>query len=285
MMLKKTLSKVQTSLDRHPKTCLQTYIPNKNVDIEWIINDLKKHFGIECEMEFLSSLPTYSSSPDMRSELINIFCGNKRQLIFLDPEQLEEVTLSILESVILFSFGSYGNIRPIIIVLLKPILPELEVLHPILSVIKAVGNCIEFNRNKDIACSISNSFKCDITTEETVPPEVVGKGIEAVCRYLGYKEKGSLKIFQARGMIVGCAGAGKTTLLRRMIGQDVKKIKDEVTSTRGLQIYRSVFVLDNHSLISLNKSEKTLLSKNGQLTWKIREEGGEGLFIKAKLYF
>ncbi|XP_062611607.1 uncharacterized protein LOC134273332 isoform X2 [Saccostrea cucullata] len=48
-------------------------------------------------------------------------------------------------------------------------------------------------------------------------------------------------------MLVGCTGAGKTTLLYRLMGRTPQEI-DEITSTRGLQIYEYVFTLKDGTI-------------------------------------
>ncbi|XP_062618768.1 probable serine/threonine-protein kinase roco5 [Saccostrea cucullata] len=61
-------------------------------------------------------------------------------------------------------------------------------------------------------------------------------------------------MYHASGMIIGCAGSGKTTLLERLKGIDLEKIKNNIRSTRGVDINKDIF--DVTDTIQVNYSSQ-----------------------------
>lgn len=58
--------------------------------------------------------------------------------------------------------------------------------------------------------------------------------------------KGSIEMFRARAMIVGCAGAGKTTILRRL--QRKKDVTTHTETTIGLEVHGDIFEINADNL-------------------------------------
>ena len=73
---------------------------------------------------------------------------------------------------------------------------------------------------------------------ETPPPEVVGKGAEAVKNYWRQQQEAGVDyLCEAKLLIVGEAGAGKTSLARKLQDRSYK-LQPAETSTEGIEIIR-----------------------------------------------
>ncbi|MGE0477901.1 MAG: COR domain-containing protein [Nitrospirales bacterium] len=83
-------------------------------------------------------------------------------------------------------------------------------------------------------------------------PEVVKQGLEAVINYFTEIEKqGMDRLFEAKMLIVGEGRSGKTSLLRRLYRPD-QPLPDEDETTKGIDIHRHDFLLDNGRPFRLN---------------------------------
>ena len=83
-------------------------------------------------------------------------------------------------------------------------------------------------------------------------PEIVKQGPEAVLNYfLEIEAQGKDRLFEAKLLIVGEGGAGKTSLLRRLF-QPEKELPKEDETTRGIEIYRHEFPIDDDRIFRLN---------------------------------
>ncbi|XP_061195146.1 uncharacterized protein LOC133203371 [Saccostrea echinata] len=77
-----------------------------------------------------------------------------------------------------------------------------------------------------------------ISKRLNIPEEILGWDIHARERFVKNFKQKRVKMFRARGMIVGCAGAGKTTLLRRLHGSK-RTNKDSVGAGKRIFLRKS----------------------------------------------
>ncbi|NTV66504.1 MAG: TIR domain-containing protein [Chlorobaculum sp.] len=87
----------------------------------------------------------------------------------------------------------------------------------------------------------------------SIPPvEIAQQGPEAVLNYFReIEEQGTDRLFEAKLLIVGEGGAGKTSLLRRMFMPGMELPAEDQT-TRGIDIYRHEFSIDDGRTFRLN---------------------------------
>lgn len=78
-----------------------------------------------------------------------------------------------------------------------------------------------------------------------IPKEILDSSFEARCDFVAISNTGNQRVYNARGMIVGCAGAGKTTLLKRLQGANIDEL-NEVQTTIGLEIHHYTFEVDEN---------------------------------------
>ncbi|SFL80318.1 Ras of Complex, Roc, domain of DAPkinase [Nitrosomonas communis] len=83
-------------------------------------------------------------------------------------------------------------------------------------------------------------------------PEVVKQGLEAVLNYFREIEaQGVDRLLEAKVLIIGEGRAGKTSLLRRLY-RPSEPLPTEDETTRGINIHRQGFPLDNERIFRLN---------------------------------
>ncbi|XP_056015150.1 uncharacterized protein LOC125673654 isoform X4 [Ostrea edulis] len=87
----------------------------------------------------------------------------------------------------------------------------------------------------------------EICKQLRIPQEVISWSDDAKRRFVHNFHKGSIEMFRARGMIVGCAGAGKTTILRRLQREKTKDVRTPTETTIGLEVHDDIFeiIADN----------------------------------------
>lgn len=81
-----------------------------------------------------------------------------------------------------------------------------------------------------------------------IPLEVMSWSDEARRRFVDNFRKGSIEMFRARGMIVGCAGAGKTTILRRLQRNQTEDLDTNTKTTIGLEVHNDIFEIVSDNL-------------------------------------
>ncbi len=87
---------------------------------------------------------------------------------------------------------------------------------------------------------------------ETPPLEIVKQGPEAVRNYFIERDRQStVRLYEAKVLIVGEGGAGKTTLLRRLYQPDLKMPQEDET-THGIEIHRQDFAGQHGGEFRLN---------------------------------
>lgn len=82
-----------------------------------------------------------------------------------------------------------------------------------------------------------------------VPNEVLFWNKSKRADYSEKLKKGTIKIFHARGMIVGCEEAGKTTLLRRLHRKRGVSVDEVVEKTVGIKVHDDIFEIKGESLV------------------------------------
>ncbi len=90
---------------------------------------------------------------------------------------------------------------------------------------------------------------CPLTTP---PVEIVMQGNAAILNF--FREtaaQGTVHLYEAKMLIIGEGGAGKTSLLRRLY-QTGTPLPDEHETTKGIDVYRHEFKLDNGRNFRLN---------------------------------
>ncbi|MBC3831688.1 hypothetical protein H8K33_09225 [Undibacterium amnicola] len=103
---------------------------------------------------------------------------------------------------------------------------------------------------------VFTNIQGDITVANcplTIPPiEIVFQGNEAILSYFREREAGEVDhLYEAKMLILGEGGAGKTSLLRRLY-QPSESLPAEQESTKGIDIYRHDFPLENGRIFRLN---------------------------------
>ncbi|MCP4340347.1 MAG: TIR domain-containing protein [Desulfobulbaceae bacterium] len=88
------------------------------------------------------------------------------------------------------------------------------------------------------------SLKLDGNPLEIPPPEIVGKGVEAIKEYLCQLEQKDY-IYEAKLLIVGEAGAGKTTLAKKILNSNYE-LQENEKSTAGIDVIRWEFPLSSN---------------------------------------
>ncbi|XP_061177497.1 uncharacterized protein LOC133186291 [Saccostrea echinata] len=116
-------------------------------------------------------------------------------------------------------------------------------------------------------CTMSDEGIHDsISKRLNIPEEVLRWDIDARKRFVKNSKQESVKMFRARGMIVGCAGAGKTTLLRKLQGRKKTDVDKQTETTIGLEVHEDLFVIEDNKLIDFStrkaNSENQYLDNN-----------------------
>ncbi|XP_062600002.1 uncharacterized protein LOC134261591 isoform X1 [Saccostrea cucullata] len=96
-----------------------------------------------------------------------------------------------------------------------------------------------------------------------IPVQIIMRGDESVKNFMGNLKKGETVMYNASGMIIGCAGSGKSTLLGRLKGIDVEEIKITTRSTRGIDVHTDVFDVSGDTIEN---------SSNQKQRFKVRME-------------
>ncbi|POZ53168.1 COR domain-containing protein [Methylovulum psychrotolerans] len=92
---------------------------------------------------------------------------------------------------------------------------------------------------------------CPLTNTD-LPAEIAKQGITAIVNYFQEQtSQGVDHLYEAKLLIVGEGGAGKTSLLRRLYQCD-KPLPEATETTKGIDIYRHDFTLDNGRNFRLN---------------------------------
>jgi hypothetical protein len=81
-----------------------------------------------------------------------------------------------------------------------------------------------------------------------IPLEVLAWDIDRRRRYKNNIKLGKQKVYDARGMLVGCTGAGKTSLLRKLLRRSVTDQEQPPESTFVLEIHEDFFDIVEGSL-------------------------------------
>lgn len=68
-------------------------------------------------------------------------------------------------------------------------------------------------------------------------------------RFVESMEKGTISVYNGRGMVIGCAEAGKTTLVKKLKGENNLL----TTSTIGIDIHAHEFKLDAEECTIISK--------------------------------
>lgn len=82
-----------------------------------------------------------------------------------------------------------------------------------------------------------------------VSPEIVSWSTDNRHQFVRSTKKGTIPVYNGRGMVIGCAEAGKTTLVKKLKGE--KNIT--TTSTKGIEIHVHEFKLDEKECTIISK--------------------------------
>ncbi len=94
-----------------------------------------------------------------------------------------------------------------------------------------------------------NVFNCPLTNP---PAEIVKQGNAAILNYFSEQQaQGVDHLYEAKLLLIGEGGAGKTSLMRRLYQTD-KALPEEKDSTKGIDIHRHEFKLQNGRDFRLN---------------------------------
>ncbi|XP_062573873.1 uncharacterized protein LOC134235743 [Saccostrea cucullata] len=113
---------------------------------------------------------------------------------------------------------------------------------------------------------VDQSFHEAVFRKFGIPIQIIMRGDKSVKNFIENLKKGKTMMYHASGMIIGCAGSGKTTLLQRLQGINLKEIKKNTSSTRGVDIHTDVFEVtdsihvnfssqQNHFKLKLDKTD------------------------------
>ncbi|XP_062577669.1 uncharacterized protein LOC134239509, partial [Saccostrea cucullata] len=98
-------------------------------------------------------------------------------------------------------------------------------------------------------CTVSDrSIHDRISGRLNIPKEVLSWDIHARERFVKNSKLGSVQLFRARGMIVGCAGAGKTTLLQKLHRRGITDEDEPTETTIGLEVHEDLFAIKKNKL-------------------------------------
>ncbi|XP_062594581.1 uncharacterized protein LOC134256001 [Saccostrea cucullata] len=104
-----------------------------------------------------------------------------------------------------------------------------------------------------------------ISQRLNIPEEVLRWDIHGRERFVKNSKLGSVQIFRARGMIVGCTGAGKTSLLRKLHGRERTDKDKPPETTIGLEVHEDLFAIKENKLTGFrnaNNSTNPYLDNN-----------------------
>ncbi|XP_062610388.1 uncharacterized protein LOC134272154 [Saccostrea cucullata] len=97
-------------------------------------------------------------------------------------------------------------------------------------------------------CTVSDKgIHYRISRRLNIPEEILKWDLSARERFAESLRQGKVKMFRARGMIVGCAGAGKTTLLRKL-QRKYREDNQSTETTVGLEVYEDLFEIKDGTL-------------------------------------
>ncbi|XP_062611588.1 uncharacterized protein LOC134273411 [Saccostrea cucullata] len=103
---------------------------------------------------------------------------------------------------------------------------------------------------------VDQSFHEAVFRKFGVPIQIIMRGDKSVKNFIENLKKGKTMMYHASGMIIGCAGSGKTTLLQRLKGIDLKEIKENTNSTRGVDIHTDVFEVTDSLHVNFSSQQK-----------------------------
>ncbi len=84
-----------------------------------------------------------------------------------------------------------------------------------------------------------------------VPPEVMKQGMDAVRAFFASQEKETLRLYEAKLLIIGEPGAGKTTLAKKIQNPDAPMPTPEAT-TRGIAVEHHTFQTKDGNTFKIN---------------------------------
>ena len=120
-------------------------------------------------------------------------------------------------------------------------------LRPLLELIKN-NLLVRWNQNNTYA----NGIYVDGCPLTNPPIEIAKTSNRAIINYFREKEiQGTDRLYEAKMLLIGEGGAGKTSLLRRLY-QTGSPLPDENETTKGIDIHRHEFKLDNGRNFRLN---------------------------------
>ncbi|XP_062582143.1 uncharacterized protein LOC134243918 [Saccostrea cucullata] len=97
-------------------------------------------------------------------------------------------------------------------------------------------------------CTVSDRVIHDsISKRLNIPEEILKWDLSARERFAESLRQEKVKMFRARGMIVGCAGAGKTTLLRKL-QRRYREDNQSTETTVGLEVHEDLFEIKDGTL-------------------------------------
>ncbi|XP_056015201.1 uncharacterized protein LOC130046575 isoform X2 [Ostrea edulis] len=107
-------------------------------------------------------------------------------------------------------------------------------------------------------CTVSDwRIHYSISKRLRIPIEVMSWSDEARRRFVDNFRKGSIEMFRARGMIVGCAGAGKTTILKRLQRNQTEDLNTNTKTTIGLEVHNDIFEIVSDNLEDFKQNSKS----------------------------
>ncbi|XP_048765229.2 uncharacterized protein LOC125673020 [Ostrea edulis] len=107
-------------------------------------------------------------------------------------------------------------------------------------------------------CTVSDrGIHHSISKRLRIPEEVVSWSDKARRRFVDNFRKGSIEMFRARCMLVGCAGAGKTTILRRLQRNQTEDLNTKTKTTIGLEVHNDIFEIVSDNLEDFKQNSKS----------------------------